>query len=236
MRDDQREVDRRARAILATGGGLATVGGFGYLILLLLHGDLPDHTTAAALEHIASRAEWALLKWLLIASVLCWVGAFWMLAQSFRRSSSWVLGHLAAAFVTVGATLVLVEYSVMGYGVKNIADAWVGSTGPEQEVLLLVARALLDMTGGLFLNFITWLIGLPFLLMGLAVATGDAYPRWLGWIGVVCGAGAFLSGAGRFVGVLFVPFPVLYGGFILPVSLWLAVIGLLTLRRARVVA
>lgn len=231
LTDETQTLDRN-RAIAATGGGLAAVGGFGYFVLLLVHGDLPDQTTAAALEHIAGRAEWSLLKWMLIASVLCWVGAFWMLAHTFRRSSSWVLGHLASAGVTVGATLVLVEYSVMGYGVKNVAGAWAGSTGPEQEVSLIVGHALLGVTGGLFLNFITWLIGMPFLLLGLAVALEDEYPRWLGWIGVVCGAGAFVSGTGRFVGELFIPFPVVYGGFIVPLSLWLGVIGLLNVRRA----
>lgn len=162
---EEQQTQQRQRAIAATGGALAIVGGFGYFILLLLHGDLPDQSTAVALEHIAGRAEWSVLKWLLIASVLCWVGAFWMLAHSFRRSSSWVLGHLASAGVAVGATLVLVEYSIIGYGVKNVAEAWATSTGPEQEAALIVGRALLGVTGGLFLNFITWLIGLPFLLM-----------------------------------------------------------------------
>lgn len=233
MTIDDQKVQNRDRAMAATGGALAVVGGFGYFIILLLHGDLPDQSTAAALEHIAGRAEWSFLKWMLIAFVLCWVGAFWMLAHSFRRSISWVLGNLAFASVTVGATLVLVEYSVMGYGVKNIAEAWASSTGTEQEASLIVGRALLGVTSGLFLNFITWLIGLPFLLMGLAVALGDHYPRWLGWIAVVGGAGAFISGAGRFLGVLFVPFPLLYGGFIVPLSLWLGVIGVLTVRRAK---
>jgi hypothetical protein len=230
---NEQQVRERDRAMAATGGALAVVGGFGYFTLLLLHGDLPDQSTVAALEHIAGRAEWPLLKWMLIASVLCWVGAFWMLAHSFRRVSSWVLGHLAFAGITVGATLVLVEYSVMGYGVKNVADAWASSTGTEQEVSLIVGRALLGVTSGLFLSFITWLIGVPFFLMGLAVALGDHYPRWLGWIAVVGGAGAFLSGTGRFLGVWFVPFPLLYGGFIVPLSIWLGVIGLITVRRAR---
>jgi hypothetical protein len=33
------------------GAGLAIIGGLGYLVMLLLHGDLPDHTTEAALAH-----------------------------------------------------------------------------------------------------------------------------------------------------------------------------------------
>lgn len=35
---------------LEVGGVLAVVGGLGYFITLLLHGDLPDQTTEIALE------------------------------------------------------------------------------------------------------------------------------------------------------------------------------------------
>lgn len=39
---------------------LAIIGGLGYFALLLIHGDLPDETTEAALAHIAGRDEWRL--------------------------------------------------------------------------------------------------------------------------------------------------------------------------------
>jgi hypothetical protein len=144
-----------------------------------------------------------------------------------------VLSHLALLGATIGASLVFVEYSVMGHGVKNVADTWASSTGTEQQVALIVGEALLGVTGGLFLNFISWLIGLPFLLMGLALAYEPGYPRWMGWAAALAGTGAFVSGAGRFLGVLAVPFPVLYGGFIVPLALWLAATGVLMMRRAR---
>lgn len=229
---EKTEPTARDRLVFKVGGGLAVVGGVGYFVMLLLHGDLPDQTTAAALEHIAGRPEWPLLKLALIVFVLFWAGAFSMLAHSFVRGSSWVLGRLAAAFVMIGATLVLVEYSVLGYGLKNIADAWAVASGAEREATLLVGEALLGVTGGLFLNFIAWLIGLPYLLMGLAVAGDDGYPTWLGWVAVVAGAGAVFSGTTRFLGFEIVPFPLLYGGFVVPLTLWLAVMGLLMWRRA----
>lgn len=226
------EHQARERLTLTVGAGLAVVGGLGYFIVLLLHGDLPDHTTAAALTHIAARPEWPALKLSLIALVLCWVGAFAMLADSLSRASSRVLGRLAATFVIVGATLVVVEYSVMGYGLKNVADAWAGASGPDRASLLLVGEVLLGITGGLFLNFIAWLIGLPFLLMGVAVALDDGYPSWWGWVAAVAGTGALLSGTTRFLGLEIVPFPLLYGGFVIPLTLWLAGTGLLMWRRA----
>ncbi len=36
-----------------------------------------------------------------------------------------------------------------------------------------------------------------------------------------------------FLGANLVPFPLLYGGFVVPLTIWLAVMGLLMWRRAR---
>lgn len=230
---EKAEILARDRVIMKLGGALAVIGGLGYFLALLLHGDLPDETTAAALEHIAGRPEWATLKLALIAFVLCWVGGFGALAHSLSRGASWMLSRLAVAVVMIGATLVVVEYSILGYGMKTIADAWASApAGPERDALLTVGDALRAVTGGMFLNFIAWLIGLPYLLMGLAVAWGDGgYPARLGWVAVAAGAGALFSGVTRFLGLEIVPFPLLYGGFVIPLALWLAGMGALMWRR-----
>ena len=56
--DETRTLDRQS---LKFGGVLAVIGGLGYFVTLLLHGDLPDQTTEIALEHIAGRPEWRAL-------------------------------------------------------------------------------------------------------------------------------------------------------------------------------
>lgn len=229
----EREVLIRERQVLKLGGMLAVLGGLGHFITLLLHGNLPDQTTEIALDHIAGRTEWPALKLALIVSVLLWVGAFVALASSLLHGLSWLLSRQAVACVVIGATVQIVEYSVMGYEMKNVADAWQTAAGPEQADIVLVAEALLGVTGGLFLSCIAWLYGLPYLLMGLAVALGRGYPRWLGWVATVAGAGALVTGTTMFLGVNLVPFPLLYGGFVIPLTIWLAVMGLLMWRRAR---
>jgi hypothetical protein len=45
------------RQVLRLGGVLAVLGGLGYFMTLLFHGDLPDQTTEIALNHIAGRPE-----------------------------------------------------------------------------------------------------------------------------------------------------------------------------------
>jgi len=112
------------------------------------------------------------------------------------------------------------------------ADAWQTASTPEKENELLVAEAMFGILGGTFRSFIAWLYGLPFLLLGLAVALSEVYPRWLGCVDVVAGAGAVVAGTTLFLNVPLVPFPLLFGGFVIPLNFWLAVIGLLMWRRA----
>jgi hypothetical protein len=127
----------------------------------------------------------------------------------------------------------VVEYAIIGHGLKGVADAWIAAPAPEAQAYLGVAEVMLAITGGLFHSFVAWMLGLPYMLLGTAIGLGTGYPRWLGWVAVVAGAGALLAGATRFLGIDLVPYPLLYGGFVLPLSAWLAAIGVLTWRRAR---
>ena len=88
-------------------------------------------------------------------------------------------------------------------------------------------------SGGLFFSFIAWLLGLPYVLMGLAVVVGRTFPRWLGWIA----SRRRLRGvAGRddaILGLELVPIPAVYGAFIVPLTLWLTAMGVLMWRHGQ---
>lgn len=228
--NEARTLDRQ---VLKFGSVLAIIGGLGYFVTLLLHGDLPDQTTEIALEHIAGRPEWRALKLALIASVLCWIGAFTVLARSLPQGLSNLLGRWAVSISIVGVAIVVVEYAIIGHALKDVADAWREASGTDAEVKLRMAEIMLAITGGLFHNFVAWMLGLPYVLLGAAVVLGRCYPRWLGWVAVVAGSGALLAGTTRFLGFGLVPYPLLYGGFVIPLSLWLAAMGVLMWRRAR---
>lgn len=218
--------------MLQVGGVLAVVGGLGYFVTLLLHGDLPDQTTEMALEHIASRPEWRVLKLALIASALCWIGAFIALARSIPQGLSGLLARWAVSIATIGVAIVMVEYAIIGHALKDVADAWLAASDAPAQIRM--AEVMLAITSGLFHSFIAWMLGLPYILLGTAIALGRGYPRWLGWLAVVAGSGALLAGTTRFLGIDLVPYPLLYGGFILPLNLWLVAIGVLMWRRARI--
>ncbi len=224
------EMERRT---LQFGGALAVIGGLGYFFTLLLHGDLPDQSTEIALEHIAGRPEWRALKLALIASIFCWIGAFTILVRSFPRSLSNLIGRWAVSISTIGAAIVVVEYAIIGHALKEVADTWAMAPTTDQEAILPMADVMLAITGGLFHSFVAWMLGLPYILLGVAIVLGRAYPRWLGWIAVVAGSGALLAGTTRFLGIGLVPYPLLYGGFVIPLCIWLTAMGALMWRSAR---
>jgi hypothetical protein len=199
---------------------------------LLLHGDLPDQTTEIALAHIAGRPEWRALKLALIISVLCWIGAFIALVQSLPGGISCLLGRWSIAVLIVGVSIVVVEYAIIGFALKSLADSWRVASPQEARAKLEMAEIMLTITGGLFHSFVAWMLGLPYVLLGAAIASGSGYPRWLGWIAILAGSGALLAGTTRFLGIELVPYPLLYGGFVLPLNIWLAIMGVLMWRRA----
>jgi hypothetical protein len=213
------------------GGVLALVGGLGYFAVLIVHGDLPDATTELALEHIAARPEWRLLKLAAIVSLLCWLGGFVALVRSLGDGAGALLGRWAVACATIGVTIVIVEYAIVGYALKDVALAWTRAPGPERGPSLGMAQVMLAISGGLFHSFVAWMLGLPSVLLGIAIAQGRRYPTWLGWSAAVAGGGALVAGVSRFLGFAVVPYGLLYGGFVLPLSLWVAVMGVLMWRR-----
>lgn len=209
---------------LKIGSILAVIGGLGYFASLLMHGDLPDQTTEIALQHIAERPEWRYLKLSLIVSLLCWIGSFEALSQSMECRTSSLFARCAVGSGIIGASIVIVEYAIIGHALKDVADRW-SSTGAESETQLIMAEIMLAISKGLFHSFVAWMIGLPFILLGLAIANSPEYPHWFGWTAVLLGSGALLAGVTRFLGMDLIPYPLLYGGFVIPLAIWLTALG-----------
>jgi hypothetical protein len=215
------------------GGALALIGGLGYVGLLIVHGDLPDETAAVALAHIAGRGEWRLLKLGLVAALLCWVGALTALERSLGAGVGGLLARWSVGVAAVGASIVAVEYAIIGHALKDVAVAWQAAPTAERAGHVAAAEIMLAISGGLFHSFVAWMLGLPIMLAGAAVALSRRWPRWLGWPAVGTGSGALVAGLTRFLGVEWVPYPLLYGAFVIPSALWLAVVGVFLWREGR---
>ena len=94
----------------------------------------------------------------------------------------------------IGVTISLVTVFVDGVAAKQLAAQW--AAAPEAEKVVALSAVSTNETinfalAGLFnLSF----AGVPFLLLGLAVAISGAYPRWLGWVAAFAGLGSIAAG------------------------------------------
>ncbi|MQA14037.1 MAG: hypothetical protein GEV09_07635 [Pseudonocardiaceae bacterium] len=222
--------DEQRNALLRIGAVCAIAGTLGYLAFFLAHGDLPDETAESALAWVAEKPLSMLHMGIILCSLL-WVGGLVALASSLVDGTSWALGQLGSASAVIGATLLAVHYRIDGPALEEVAAAWAAAAGAERERLLERGDLVLLMTGGGFPLYVALFLGLPFLLFGVAMVFSSNYPSWLGWLGTVAGAVAFVVGTTHFVGLGFPPIQL----FVLSVFLldvWMFTVGVLMWRRA----
>ena len=135
----------------------------------------------------------------------------------------------AVAGITVGLILVTLD----DLATKGITKAWTTAPAADQATALqlVLAEETINFTLAALFNIL--FAGVTFILYGLAVAWSQTYPRWLGWIAVVAGAGSILAGqiqaaAGEpttITRVLTIVFPTV-------ITLWLVEMNILVLRKA----
>lgn len=224
------EADRRD-VFLRVGSACALVGTLGYVVAFLLHGDLPDQTTQSLLSFIAER-PWALHHLLIELCLLLWLAALAALAYSLTSSVAWVLGRLGLGSAMLGMTVLLWHYNIDGPALEQVADAWVASDGAAKATHLERATILTTATSAMFPLYVTLLLGLPFVLFGLAVVLSDDFPSWVGCVGTVAGFLAVVVGATNFVGLDVLPMN-LFVLSVLFLDFWMLAMGRLMWHQAR---
>jgi hypothetical protein len=130
-----------------------------------------------------------------------------------------------------GAAVMLVGIAIDGFATKALADLWASAPAPERATAFRLALAADQIQTALFHTWAALFIGLPFLLLGLSgLLAGGGFPRWLGLVAVIGGAGAVFMGAAGFL-QLQVPVPgVLFNVCASLVTLWALVAGVLAWR------
>jgi hypothetical protein len=224
--------EQRAREVsfLKIGSGCAVVGTAGYLVAFLLHGDLPDQTTESVLRFIAPR-PWASHHLAIVACFLLWLAALTGLANSLAGGTAWVLGRLGQVSAILGTTVLLWHYNIDGPALEQVAEAWATSTGTERAIQLERGTILLLATSGMFPLYVALLLGLPFVLFGMAVVFSRNYPSWLGWVAIAAGTLALLVGTTNFADLDLLPMS-LFVLTVLVLDFWMLAIARLMWRRA----
>jgi len=178
----------------------AALGVAGLLLVLVMevflhpHKAHPNDSPAAFREYAASDAFTSIHIGDFIGT-LCMVLAFVALYRLLSRQRGW-----AGAFATVGvvsavlvAAIFAVQMAVDGVALKGAIDTWTRAKPADQPAAFLVADGIRWIEKSLS-SFFHLVNGATLLALGLSMALGRCYARWLGWVGAVAG-GAFLVGA-----------------------------------------
>jgi Domain of unknown function (DUF4386) len=215
----------RIGSVCAIAGSLAAAVGN------VLHPVTPRDDPVGVARVIADSDAWTLIHVVIALGVILMFLGLVAIGRTFRGGAGEALGRLGVHAATVGTTLGLATVILDGVGAKQLADQWAAAPDSTRELALSLVsmnETLNFALAGLFnLSF----AGVPFILLGLAVAIGKGFPRWLGWLGAFAGFGSLAAGLVQaFTGKPTVASLVLtiIGPTI--ISLWVLVMGVLIRR------
>jgi hypothetical protein len=216
---------------LRSGGICLIVGAVVFAIWRVLHGDTPAADAEASLAFVRARPIYPAVHIFAVLAALVSLIGLLGLTRSLSRPASWLLGQVAVLSAAVGLAIFGVESTSEGLALPELAAA--ANADPAQRAeLVSAARAVAAATHGPSLVAMALLIGIPLLLLGIAMVL-DHYPSWLGWAGGVIGALTALAAVGLFLVPSLFPGFLLYGvlGSIIA-QLWLVATGIVMLRAA----
>jgi hypothetical protein len=120
-----------------------------------------------------------------------------------------------------------------GFAMNQIARAWLDAPPEQKTTALSIAGALEDAQYAVYSLSIVIFLGIGIFLFGLATVLSSTYPKALGWLAMLSGAGAFIVGVAqtlngpelRATEVFFVLFSILS-------TVWVLMMGVFMWRKA----
>jgi hypothetical protein len=111
-----------------------------------------------------------------------------------------VAAYLGMAAAAASLAVAAVLQAVDGIALKALVDSWAQASGPQQAVAFGAAESVRWLEIGINSLF-RLLQGTTLVVIGLALTLGERFPRWIGWLGIICGLALVLRGiAVAFVG------------------------------------
>ncbi len=163
------------------------------LVATFLHPmDAHPNDPGAAFAEYAAEQLWVASHLGQLLGVMLISGGLISLSWWLRAGSSGVWASLGAVGAAASLALSGGLQAVDGIALKTMVDRW-AAAAPEAKPLLFEATfAVRQIEIGLA-SMVNVLFGFTAFLYGLALFSGGA-PRWLGWLGVIAGAGTVASG------------------------------------------
>jgi hypothetical protein len=104
------------------------------------------------------------------------------------------LAILGGATAVLVAAVFAVQMAVDGVALKATIDAWTIADGStDKAAAFLVADGIRSLEKALS-GFFHLCNGVTLLALGVALATGRGFPRWLGWVGAAAGTAFLVEG------------------------------------------
>lgn len=177
---------------------LATIG---YVVPSALHGNPPVESAAATLDYVAARPTWRAVHQINIAAVVAWaaiLGSLPRLVAARSAAGRWGGTGLPVVWAVAGACFA-VYFALHSFALPAAADQLVA--GVDRAAVMERTEAVLLVLGATAFTGQA-LLGTAVLVTGGWTVVASAVPRWIGWLGVV-------AGAGWLVGALVVDFAVI---------------------------
>lgn len=154
----------------------------------------PNDSVAAFLEYAAS-TSWTYVHIGQFVGTLLVVLCLLALARplSLQAGAPGALASVGAVTAVLAGAVFAVQMAVDGVALRNAVDAWVAAPpGPARTSAFQVAEGVRGLEKGLS-GFFHLTNGMTLMTLGLSIALGLVYARWLGWAAVASGS-AFLVG------------------------------------------
>ena len=110
-----------------------------------------------------------------------------------KREGPTVLARFGLAAVVLTAVAITMLQAVDGVALKWAVDAWVGAPADRESAAFSAAMGL-RWTKYALQSYSNILLGLTLICFGLAIAFGNAYSRWPGWVAAASGVAWIIHG------------------------------------------
>jgi hypothetical protein len=154
----------------------------------------PNDSPAVFREYAGSQ-DWTWVHIGQFAGTLFIIVGLIALARSLSRQAgvAGALGVVGALTGVLVAAVFTVQMAVDGVALKAAVDTWAGAVGADQSAAFHVAESVRWTEKGLG-GFFQMIEGVTLLSLGLSIALGHRYPRWLGWVGGLAGIAIMAGG------------------------------------------
>jgi hypothetical protein len=197
----------------------------------LLHPVTPRNDPEGVAQVIAQSDYWTHIHLIIALGIILMLGGLIAIRHAIEGGLPEALARLGVYAGIVGVTVGLITVILDGVAAKTLADQWAIASASEKAIALHLVSTNETINFALAGLFNMSFAGVPFILIGLAVALTNAFPRWLGWTAAVAGSGSIGAGLVQaFTGEPTIASLILTIIGPTVISLWLLVMGILLLR------